>query len=315
MPVYFMGRLGARLVEDEEETQAQNKLVFGLLSMLLVYPAGFFFLWALFMYTRLGALMAAGTMWLFARYHDTMINGVYMPSLRVTSILIDLIFQPTMSSASSLSPYPILTEYHPSAKRLLATWRVLMGVWAPKRWELSLAALAPYTTPVFPKESEFITKPSHPTDSPKLPALVPPTPELGNAEPPVKARPKRRPPSRRIMRHVLRARVEAVKALAEFVEQLRIRSVQGRDTGGMRVKASLHLARLYGGVEVRRTKVEGQDGLLADAEEEMEDGWREASEVLAFLTQRGAKIPLMRHVQVEGEWAALSSDAEDASPS
>ncbi|KAJ7282606.1 hypothetical protein C8J57DRAFT_1295819 [Mycena rebaudengoi] len=280
MPVYFMGRLGARLVEDEEETQAQNKLVFGLLSMLLVYPAGFFFLWALFMYTRLGALMAAGTMWLFARYHDTMINANY--------------------------------EH---AKRLLATWRVLMGVWAPKRWELSLAALAPYTTPVFPKESEFITKPSHPTDSPKLPALVPPTPELGNAEPPVKARPKRRPPSRRIMRHVLRARVEAVKALAEFVEQLRIRSVQGRDTGGMRVKASLHLARLYGGVEVRRTKVEGQDGLLADAEEEVEDGWREASEVLAFLTQRGAKIPLMRHVQVEGEWAALSSDAEDASPS
>ncbi|KAJ6625367.1 glycerol-3-phosphate-acyltransferase [Mycena sp. CBHHK59/15] len=263
MPVYFMGRLGARLVEDEEETQAQNKLVFGMMSMLLVYPAVFFFLWSLFMHTRVGALMAGAMLWLFARYHNTMINANY--------------------------------EH---AKRLLATWRVLLGVWAPTRWEFSLAALAQYTTPVFPKESEFISKPSS-TDSAKAPApVLPPTPELtGHAEPPVQTRPKRRPPSRRIMRHVLRARVEAVKALAAFFEQLRVQSSQSRARGGMRVKASLHLARLYGGVEVGSNAKEGE-------------GWREASEVIAFLTARGAKIPLMRHVQVEGEWAALPSDAE-----
>lgn len=81
MPVYFMGRFGARLVEDEEETQAQNKLVFGLLSMLLIYPAFFFFLWSMFLYTQVGVLMALGILWLFARYHDTMING----SLNVSS--------------------------------------------------------------------------------------------------------------------------------------------------------------------------------------------------------------------------------------
>ncbi|KAJ7467072.1 hypothetical protein FB451DRAFT_1560983 [Mycena latifolia] len=275
MPVYFMGRLGARLVEDEEETQAQNKLVFGVFSMLLVYPTAFFFLWSLFLYTRVGALMAAATLWLFARYHDTMINANY--------------------------------EH---AKRLLAAWRVLVGVWAPKRWELSLAALAPYTTPVFPKESEFISKPAS-SDPPKLPPMLPPTPELGNAEPPVQARPKRRPPSRRIMRHVLRARVEAVKALAAFFEELRVQSAQARARGGMRVHASLHLARLYGGVDAPAPKAEGADAGLMGADAEGQ-GWREASEVIAFLTKRGAKIPLMRHVQVEGEWAALSSDAEDA---
>ncbi|KAJ6507374.1 hypothetical protein C8R47DRAFT_1037202 [Mycena vitilis] len=270
MPVYFMSRLGARLVQDEEETQAQNKLVFGLLSMLLVYPPAFFFLWGLFMYTRVGAVVAAATLWLFARYHDTMINANYV-----------------------------------HAKRLLAAWRVLIGVWGPKRWDFSLAALAPYTTPVFPKESEFVAKPTASAQaSPKLPpAVAPSTPELGHrAEPPVATRPKRRPPSRRIMRHVLRARVEAVKALAEFFEQLRMQSTQSRARGGMRVKASPHLARLYGGIEV----AEGQE----------EEGWREASEVIAFLTKRGAKIPHMKHVQIEGEWAALSSDAEDAlSPS
>jgi glycerol-3-phosphate O-acyltransferase/dihydroxyacetone phosphate acyltransferase len=43
-PVYVMGRVGGRLLESEEETQAQNKVAFGLLSLLLVYPAKIFFL-------------------------------------------------------------------------------------------------------------------------------------------------------------------------------------------------------------------------------------------------------------------------------
>jgi cobalamin biosynthesis protein CobD/CbiB len=74
-PVYVMGRLGAQLVEDEEETQAQNKVVFGLLFILMIYPAAFFFLWALFMYTRIGALLAAATVYMLAVYHNQMING------------------------------------------------------------------------------------------------------------------------------------------------------------------------------------------------------------------------------------------------
>ncbi|KAJ6456367.1 hypothetical protein C8R45DRAFT_880637 [Mycena sanguinolenta] len=274
LPVYFMGRLGAQLVEDEEETQAQNKLVFGLMSMMGMYLLAFFFLWSLFMYTPVGAVLAMATLWVFARYHDSMINDNY--------------------------------EH---AKRLLATWRVIMGVWAPKTWDFSLAALAPYKTPVFPKESEFITKPGSSQWSPKLPSVLPPTPDLGPAEPPVQTRPKRRPPSRRIMRHVLRARVEAVKALAQFFEQLRVQSSQNRTRGGMRVKASVHLARLYGGIEVATLKTEGEDASLVD-DDQHEEGWREASEVIAFLTERGAKIPQMKHVQVEGEWAALSSDTE-----
>ncbi len=77
LPVYVMGRLGARLVEDEEETQAQNKIVFGLLSMMMVYPAAFFFLWAFLWYSSAGALAAAVIVYLFARYHNTLIDGVY----------------------------------------------------------------------------------------------------------------------------------------------------------------------------------------------------------------------------------------------
>lgn len=77
MPVYFMGRLGAQLVEDEEETQAQNKVTFGLLSMLMIYPAAFFFLWALLWYTPIGAIAAGSIVYLFAIYHNRLIDGEF----------------------------------------------------------------------------------------------------------------------------------------------------------------------------------------------------------------------------------------------
>lgn len=70
-----MGVLGARLVEHEEETQAQNKVIVGLLFMLMIYPLSFWLLWALFLYTRTGAVLAAVTVYLFANYHTKLING------------------------------------------------------------------------------------------------------------------------------------------------------------------------------------------------------------------------------------------------
>lgn len=74
-PAYLFARVGARLAEDEEETQAQNKVVFGLLLLLLIYPATFFFIWALLWYTPMGALAAATLVVLFANYHNKLING------------------------------------------------------------------------------------------------------------------------------------------------------------------------------------------------------------------------------------------------
>lgn len=262
LPVYFMGRLGARLVEDEEETQAQNKIVFGLLSMMMVYPAAFFFLWAFLWYSSAGALAAAVIVYLFARYHNTLIDDNY--------------------------------EH---AKRLYAAWRALVGVWAPKGMDLSLAALSQYTTPVLPKENPWIDKPNsstpEPSTTPTTPGDVPtvlpgPSDLLTANEPPVRSLRKRRPPTRRIMRHVLRARVEAVKALAVFFDQLE------RAETGKKVKASRHLARIYGF-------------------EEGGEGWRSATEVVRFLRAKGAKIPSVSYVPTEEDWMALSSDGEGAS--
>ena len=75
LPVYLMGRYGAKLVEDEEETQAQNKVAFGLITLLLIYPASFYFLWAIFKYTAVGAVVAFLSIYFFAGYHTRMIDG------------------------------------------------------------------------------------------------------------------------------------------------------------------------------------------------------------------------------------------------
>ncbi|KAJ8078021.1 hypothetical protein PM082_000223 [Marasmius tenuissimus] len=287
LPVYVMGRLGARLAQDEEETQAQNKVVFGLLSMAMVYPAIFFFLWALLWYTPVGALLAAATAYLFAMYHNRMINDNY--------------------------------EH---AKRFIAAWRILIGVWAPKRWDLSLTALSQYTTPAIPKENPWVDKhktsnstradassADESTPARKVPHVLPPSPELvlpREREPPVTTRPRRRPPTRRIMRHVLRSRLEAIKSLASFFEQLE----RAGDRSKLKVKASRHLAQIYGGLEGGATRFGSDD----DVHHHEEQGWRYATEVMAFLRKRGAKVPSLKHrAGTEEEWAALSSDGEDSS--
>ncbi|KIY68481.1 glycerol-3-phosphate-acyltransferase [Cylindrobasidium torrendii FP15055 ss-10] len=257
MPVYIMGRLGARLVDNEEETLAQNKVVFGLLTIAMVYPASFFFLWALFWYTRTGAVAAFAFLALFATYHNRMINDNY--------------------------------EH---AKRLVATWRILIGVWAPKRMDLSLNALAQYTTPVLPKENPWIERPKKEEEASTpvqdLPKLLPDDPNLLVNEPPAKLRRKRRPQTRRIMRHLLRARVEAVKAVASLFDQLE------RSGSAKRLRSSAHLARRFGWM----------DGA---------QGMRSAAEVIQYLIVRGAKIPAIRSSADDADWVALSSDGEGTS--
>ncbi len=169
--------------------------------------------------------------------------------------------------------------------------------------ELSLAALSQYTTPVLPKDNPWIDKAKKTPTSSNPPSPTPPavevpkvlpndTPQdLLTAEPPVKSRKKRRPPTRRIMRHVLRARVEAVKALAGFFDQLE------RGGSGKRLHASAHLAKLHG------WEADGQ-------------GWRTANEVTRYLRSKGAKIPSIQTSvsAIDAEWAALSSDGEVSSP-
>jgi hypothetical protein len=75
IPAYALARYGANLVENEEETQAQNKVAFGSIGLIFTYTLAFFFLWALFLYTHTGALVAGAIVYLFAKYHNRMIDG------------------------------------------------------------------------------------------------------------------------------------------------------------------------------------------------------------------------------------------------
>ncbi|KAJ4488873.1 glycerol-3-phosphate-acyltransferase [Lentinula edodes] len=267
MPVYIMGRFGAHLVEDEEETQAQNKVAFGLFSLFLIYPAAFFFLWALFWYTPVGAIIAATTVYMFAIYHNRTITGNYE-----------------------------------AARRFITAWRILIGVWAPKKWDLSVTALSLYTTPKTPKENPWVKKPE--TD----PIEQEPPPTVKTYSHPHS---RRRPPTRRIMRHVLRARIEAVKALAVFFDQLEHTGERRK----LKVRASSHLAETYGGLDERFHAFDsslpmGKSKVNADVQ-----GWRYATEVVSFLRKRGAKIPSVNGggVKEDMEDWALTSDAEGES--
>lgn len=259
-----MGRIGAGLVEHEEETQAQNKAVFGLLSCMMIYPATFWALWAMLWYTGTGALVAAFTVWAFAYYHNSLINDIYM-----------------------------------NLKRVIAAWRVLVGVWAPRRWELSLSALSQYTTPLVPPENPWIDKNRANSSAPG--GTLRSLPTQFTDEPPVKIARRRRPSSRIIMKHLLRARGEAVKALAEFLTTLEASG------DGKNVIASIHLAKRFGWVEENTPASSTDDGKDGDASPDAK-GYRRAREVIAFLRARGAKIATLDR-KIEGDWA-LSSDEE-----
>ena len=196
-----------------------------------------------------------------------------------------------------------------SVKRVVAAWRVLVGVWAPKRWDLSLPAVAQYTVPRIPPENPWIDRSKAKAKSrPVTPSISASasSPSLSSDSSTSGTQPKssgkrRRPPSRRLIRHVLRARVEAAKALASLFAQLE------RAPEDKRVCASVHLARAFGGQvdlpdETRETK-EGVEALTEPI------GWRRAREVVAYLRARGAKFRALES-RVEGDWAALSDDGE-----
>ncbi|KAJ2931481.1 hypothetical protein H1R20_g5595, partial [Candolleomyces eurysporus] len=272
IPAYIMGRIGAKLVEEEEETQAQNKVAFGLISLLFIYSSAFFFLWALFWYTPLGALLSGFLVYLFAAYHTQMIDGNYE-----------------------------------RAKRFVAAWRVLVGVWTPRRFDLSLSALSQFMTPKTPAPNPWIERPRGPAKSESGDTPLVRSSSLTDLqlqkEPPVKTRASRRPPSRRLVRHVLRARVEAVNALASLFDQLEEAGSQKR------IRSSPHLAQTFGETIVAQTVAEGAGEYGGSSE--ATEGYRAVKEVVAFLRQKGAKIPTLRHGRIQGNWAALSSEGEE----
>ncbi|KAJ9108766.1 hypothetical protein QFC21_000086 [Naganishia friedmannii] len=259
LPIYVMARMGANIVKEEMETQAQMKVAFGLLFSLAVYPFFFFVLWIFMGFTSLGALIAAVLVYGFSVSHKSLVDENY-------------------------------THF----KRLVAAWRVIVGVWAPKRREMPLAKLAS----LLPASSapEGATKDAYAW---KKRGTEQETTEADIA----KTARRKRVPTRRFIRHVLRTRVAAARALETFLAEL--------EEGDYRINARPWLveAAPYGGeaaqAEQQSTADEGKDAV-----DRLPMGTRAGSEVVEFLRQRGAHI--IHSSADEGGWGALSGDETEA---
>ncbi|KAH9025489.1 glycerol-3-phosphate-acyltransferase [Lactarius hengduanensis] len=246
---------------DPEETQAQNKVLFGMFFLMLILPITFMVIGAFLWFTPIGAILSATLVWLFASYHNKLIDA--SPSLTIFL----------------------------SMKRVGAAWRVLIGY--------SLTALSQYTATHIPPTNEWVSE------------GVKTTVSGATEEPPVSPQPyrARRPRTGRVMRHVLRARAEAVRLLASCIAQLEAGPAEKR------LRASAHLARLYGGIE---TIAPTSDASSSDSSPPTPVGWRHAHEVVSYLRSRGAKVAALER-GIEVEWIALNSDgdlssAEDKEP-
>ncbi len=190
-----------------------------------------------------------------------------------------------------------------SGKRLLAAWRLLIGVWGPREWDLSLSALRAYSTVEPPPPNPWL-------DQYKQQAT--PTPSNANAtlstdgskKTKIDVSPKhskrKRLGSRHFIRHVLRARLRAIESLSSFLKDV--------ECSGGRVRASVHLAERFSPDLVDDAKEEGTDssGFLAV---DGPKGWRDAKEVLAYLRSKGAVIEPSK--EEEGEWAAEALSSGD----
>ncbi|WWC64493.1 uncharacterized protein I303_107103 [Kwoniella dejecticola CBS 10117] len=243
IPVYVVGYLGASLVEEEMETQAQMKVVFGLLLSLITYPVLFFVLWGALRGLALGVVLAAVSVWGLGRYHSQLIDNNYN-----------------------------------AMKRLIASWRLLIGVWTPR--------------PEFPLPKFLESYKSFAPDPPKVAGLPP------SSQPEKYIKPKKLP-SRVLVKHVLRTRLQAAKELARVLLEM--------EASDGSVNASFWLAEEYDGEVQKPTKEE--EG-LNEWEREMSKGTRGGKEVVAFLRARGARLGVGKHE--EGHWAASSGGETEA---
>ncbi|SCZ94813.1 BZ3500_MvSof-1268-A1-R1_Chr12-1g03675 [Microbotryum saponariae] len=94
MPIYLMGKYSLRF-SDLQEDHAQNKIAVCLVLSMATYVTLFFLAWAFLFIAPYGFILAAIFVWLFAVYHNSLVDDNYL-----------------------------------GAKKVVASWRVLVGIWS-----------------------------------------------------------------------------------------------------------------------------------------------------------------------------------------
>lgn len=235
-----MARIGANIAKEELETQAQMKIAFGLLFTFLIYPLLVLVLSLLFGFTALGALIGFGSVYAFNVTHATAVDEVY-----------------------------------DRWKRLVAAWRILIGVWRPKG-DLAidkLQALLPTTSaPAGASKDAKAWQSGGPQ-------------EMSEA----KKEKRRKVPSRRLVKHVLRTRVEASKLLERYLATLG------------ETDPPVHARPWLAGETDFELDDAGSGGLPTSK--------RSGREVVQYLKNQGARI--LPSASKHSEWSALSGDEGD----
>lgn len=163
-----------------------------------------------------------------------------------------------------------------SVKRLITAWRILIGVWTPQRFEMSLQQFKD-------KAASFAP------DPPKI-AGLPPTAERE------KYRKPQHLPSRILVRNVLRTRLEAARQLASVLYELEEKDIQ--------LSASFWLASEHGGEVLKASKEQEE---LGEWERPLAEGRRGGREVVGYLRSKGARLRLSK---MQSHWAAATSGDE-----
>jgi len=183
-----------------------------------------------------------------------------------------------------------------SMEQLVAAWRVIVGIWTPKARERPMDYLKSFipesATPVgaTPADAVRAWQKGGPPVSVAIKAKLKEKKE------------KKRLPTRRLIKHVLRSRVKAAQALEAFLTEL-----EGSDT---RVNAKPWLAESasFGGEVDEDFKHTNEVDHNPDILSRIPTGSRAGSEVVQYLRNNGAKI-IASQAGLDA-WAGAQSEFE-----
>ncbi|CAG8690039.1 19704_t:CDS:2 [Cetraspora pellucida] len=75
-PIYVLGKVSVKF-EKYEESRAQNKIMLGLVWLIMAYTALFVFIWSMWFFTPIGLMFSFGSVVIFAWYHVALVDSHY----------------------------------------------------------------------------------------------------------------------------------------------------------------------------------------------------------------------------------------------
>jgi glycerol-3-phosphate O-acyltransferase/dihydroxyacetone phosphate acyltransferase len=188
-------------------------------------------------------------------------------------------------------------------QRLVAAWRVIVGVWTPKRRERPIDSLKSF----LPESATPVGATPHGSVEAWQKGGMPVKDVIKAAK--LAQKKRKRLPTRRLIKHVLRTRVKAAQALEALLSSI------GQDETRINARPWLAQAAEFGGDFDEETVHIGNSVHGKEAVDEEPMGTRAGAEVVQFLRKSGAKIVPGNHdldvwAGAQSEYEGVKSDDE-----